>query len=34
MDLGKLMSDDWILSLCNVIWQTSYDIHAYLGHGY
>jgi GxxExxY protein len=34
MDLGKLMSDDGILSLCDVIRQTSYDIHAYLGHGH
>jgi GxxExxY protein len=34
MDLGKLMSDDGILTLCDMIRQTSYDIHAYLGHGH
>ena len=34
MDLGRLMSDDGVLSLCDVIRQTSYDIHAYLGHGH
>ena len=34
MDLGKLMSDDGILNHCDVIRQTSYDIHAYLGHGH
>jgi len=34
MDLGKLMSDDGILTLCDTIRQTSYDIHAYLGHGH
>jgi GxxExxY protein len=34
MDVENLMSDDGILSMCDVIRQTSYDIHAYLGHGH
>ena len=34
MEVAKLMSDDGILTLCDVIRQTSYDIHAYLGHGH
>src|SRR5215813_12364530 len=34
MDGSKLMSDEEILALCDVIRQTSYDIHAYLGHGH
>jgi GxxExxY protein len=34
MDVRKLMSDDEILSLCDVIRQTSYDIHIYLKHGH
>jgi GxxExxY protein len=34
MDSRKLMSDDEILSLCDVIRQTSYDIHVYLKHGH
>jgi len=34
MDGSKLMSDEEILTLCDVIRQTSYDIHIYLGHGH
>ncbi len=34
MEGRKPMSDDEILSLCDVIRQTSYDIHVYLGHGH
>ena len=34
MDGRKLMSDDEILSLCDVIRQTGYDIHVYLGSGH
>src|SRR5262249_28316361 len=34
MDVRKMMNDDEILTLCDVIRQTSYDIHIYLGHGH
>jgi GxxExxY protein len=34
MDGRKLMSDDEILSLCDVIRQTGFDIHVYLRHGH
>jgi len=34
MDGRKLMSDDEILSLCDVIRQTGYDIQVYLGSGH
>ncbi len=34
MDGRRLMSDDEIFSLCNVIRQTAYDIHVYLGSGH
>jgi GxxExxY protein len=34
MDGRKVMSDDEILSLCDLIRQTSYDIHVYLRHGH
>ena len=34
MDGRKLMSDDEILSLCDVVRQTGYDIHVYLRHGH
>jgi GxxExxY protein len=34
MDSNELMSDDEILSLCDVIRQTGYDIHLYLGSGH
>jgi GxxExxY protein len=34
MDGTKMMSDDEILSLCDVIRQTGYDIHVYLGSGH
>jgi GxxExxY protein len=34
MDVENLMSDNGILSMCDLIRQTSYDIHTYLGHGH
>ncbi len=35
MDLSeRLLSDDEVLKLCDVIRQTAYDIHVYLKNGY
>ena len=34
MESRKLISDEQILSLCDVIRQTGYDLHVYLGSGH
>lgn len=34
MDSSRLLSDDEVLRLCDVIRQTAYEIHEYLKNGY